>query len=177
MLGSVLPPPLPPALPSCHQLLAFAVNQAVYASGLQAGWRISFAAVAWCPLVILLLLGIVLPGARVQATCFPAKPNHRRCCCVRSVLQCIHVPAGLCAACAGWIGSKMSGALHPYHAGTAPATPHHPPAASHCKITVCGLMLLFLHHRRHPQQPVAAWQARQGPALLQNGSPQQLSQA
>jgi hypothetical protein len=52
----------------CLQLLAFAVNQAVYASGLQSGWRLSFAAVAWCPLVILLLLGTVLPGAYVAHT-------------------------------------------------------------------------------------------------------------
>jgi hypothetical protein len=49
------------------QLLAFAVNQAVYASGLQCGWRVSFAAVAWCPLVILLLLGTVLPGTCLAA--------------------------------------------------------------------------------------------------------------
>lgn len=44
------------------QLLAFAVNQAVYMGGLEQGWRIVFAAMAWCPLVMLLLLVIVLPG-------------------------------------------------------------------------------------------------------------------
>ena len=46
------------------QALGYAINQLVHASGAAQGWRIPFAAAAWCPLTMLLLMLFVLPGER-----------------------------------------------------------------------------------------------------------------
>jgi hypothetical protein len=107
----------------CVQLLAFAVNQAVYASGLQAGWRVSFAAVAWCPLVMLLLLGAVLPGAPEQS------PQRAVMECSRS--QWIFVPCcltcGTCLHCNQHAHHTQFASIHKHVGGfsaehTAPAS-------------------------------------------------------
>jgi predicted MFS family arabinose efflux permease len=44
------------------QALNNGISHAVYEGRAHAGWRASFAAASWCPLLLLLLMVFVLPG-------------------------------------------------------------------------------------------------------------------